>query len=62
MIYQTTQLNQETTAKCNNDADHRDFTSIVSIGTKHESGEGYSFLSEIPTDFFEDKEDFDGSK
>jgi len=57
MIYQTTQLNPETIAKYNNDADHRDFISSVHVGKKHEAEEGCSFLSEIPFDFFEDKED-----
>ena len=56
MIYQTTQLNPETTAKYNNDADHRDFISSAHIATEHELEEDDSFLSEIPFDFFEDKE------
>lgn len=60
MIYQTTQLNHKTIAKCNNDADHRDFIASVHVSTKHESDERDSFLSEIPTDFFEDKEDTKG--
>ena len=56
MICQTTQLEPETIAKYNNDADHRDFISSVYVGKKHEAEEEYSFLSEIPFDFFKDKE------